>query len=410
MNGGSLLGPDAFPVAEFLSVQVHEYGHYQNLAHTVVNGQIIAGPDSRGPSPFNTFAPPPNFADLIETMYPFLFINGGMATPHADDIAIFSTLYPEPSFATTRGSITGNIVAPNNTTPVTGVNVIARNIANPYDDAVSAISSDFTADFTSGSPFVGVYTVRGLTPGASYAIYVDEILVGGFSTPPRNPLPGPEEFYNGPTESNNPLTDPPGNAFTPVVAQAGITRPDIDIIFNRILPGPIPAGDDTSTELFPKFAFDFCGQRFESVFVNSNGNLTFGAGNRGLQRDHCEMLTGPPRIAALWDDLNAGAAPGSVTLLRNVPLDDRVVHQRAGVPQHRRPTRSRSRSSRAARRGPRRIGTTTATGGVATTTATADATATAASRSPTATSRRPTVSPAIAAADASRRASSRKPT
>ena len=34
MNGGSLLGPDAFPVAEFLSVQVHEYGHYQNLAHT----------------------------------------------------------------------------------------------------------------------------------------------------------------------------------------------------------------------------------------------------------------------------------------------------------------------------------------------------------------------------------------
>ncbi len=83
MNGGSLLGPGAFPVAEFLSVQVHEYGHYQNLAHTVVNGQIIAGPDSRGPSPFNTFPPPPSFAGRIETMYPFLFINGGMATPHA---------------------------------------------------------------------------------------------------------------------------------------------------------------------------------------------------------------------------------------------------------------------------------------------------------------------------------------
>jgi hypothetical protein len=312
MNGGSLLGAGAFPVAEFLSVQVHEYGHYQNLAHTVVNGQIIAGPDARGPSPFNTFPAPPSFAGRIETMYPFLFINGGQATPHVDDIAIFSTLYPEPSFATTTGSITGSILAPNNTTPLTGVNVIARNVANPYDDAVSAISSDFTDNFTAGSPFVGVYTIRGLTPGASYAVYVDEILLGGFSTPPRS-LPGPEEFYNGPTESNDSVTDPPGNLFTPVVALAGITAADIDIIFNRFLPGALPAGDDTSTELFPNFKFEFCGQRYESVFVNSNGSLSFGAGSLDFSESIAEMLTGPPRIAGLWDDLNAAAAPGSVT-------------------------------------------------------------------------------------------------
>ena len=106
-------------------------------------------------------------------MYPFLFINGGQATPHADDIAIFSTLYPEPTFAATTGTITGRILAPNNTTRLTGVNVIARNVLNPYDDAVSAISSDFTDDFSQSNTFTGRYTLRGLTPGASYAVYVD---------------------------------------------------------------------------------------------------------------------------------------------------------------------------------------------------------------------------------------------
>ena len=313
MNGGSLVGPGAFPVAEFLSVQVHEYGHYQNLAHTIVNGQIVAGPDSRGPSPNNTFPPPPTFQNRIETMYPFLFINGGQATPHADDIAIFSSLYPEPTFAATTGTITGSILGPNGTTPLTGVNVIARNIANPYDDAVSAISSDFTDNFASGSPFVGVYTLRGLTPGASYAIYVDAIIpgLGGFSTPPRA-LPGPEEFYNGPLESSNGTTDMP-NVFTPVVGVAAVTIPDIDIIFNATPPGPIPAGDDTSTELFLKFPFKFCGETFDSVFVNSNGNLTFGAADPGgFLESPTAHLTGPPRVAGLWDDLNA-AAGGSVS-------------------------------------------------------------------------------------------------
>ena len=192
MNGGALLGPNAFPVAQMLAVQVHEFGHYQNLAHTVVNGQIVAGPDSRGPSPLDTF-PPVSFVNRIETMYPFLFINGGQATPHADDVAMFSTLYPEPEFAASTGTITGIVVAPNNTSPVTGVNVIAPTWPILMTTRCLPISSHFTEDFTSGSPFVGVYTLRGLTPGASYAIYVDQIVIGGFSTPPRDPLPGVEE-------------------------------------------------------------------------------------------------------------------------------------------------------------------------------------------------------------------------
>ena len=131
-------------------MQVHEFGHYQNLAHTVVNGQAAGFGDTTGPTPFNTFPRPASFANRIETMYPFLFVNGGQATPHADDIAIFSFLYPEPGFAASTGTITGRILAPNGTTPVTGVNVIARNVANPYDDAVSAISSDFADRLRAG--------------------------------------------------------------------------------------------------------------------------------------------------------------------------------------------------------------------------------------------------------------------
>ena len=99
MNGGALVGPDAFPIGEFLSVQVHEFGHYQNLAHTVSTARSRASATTRARRRTTRSRVPATFANRIETMYPFLFVNGGQATPHEDDIAMFSTLYPEPGFA-----------------------------------------------------------------------------------------------------------------------------------------------------------------------------------------------------------------------------------------------------------------------------------------------------------------------
>jgi hypothetical protein len=311
LEGVAFLNGPAFGNAtEALDVLVHEFGHYQNLAHTVVNGQIGIG-DQSGPTPNNTFGVP--VVTQIETMYPFYFGAGsGTASPHADDIAGLSTLYPAPGFFAATGAISGTIIAPNGTTKLTGVNVIARNVLNPFNDAVSALSSDFTTDYSQTSALAGRYTLRGLTPGAQYAVFVDEILEGGFSTPPLTPLPGPEEFYNGVNESTNGVTDAPA-AFTPVTAIAGVIVNGVDILFNAPVAGvPLSVGDDGFVQLFLPFTFKVCGQSFDSVFANANGSVTFGQGSTDLSESRFEFLDGPPRAAGLWDDLNP-AAGGTVT-------------------------------------------------------------------------------------------------
>src|SRR5690606_30025896 len=120
----------------------------------------------------------------------------GFATPNKDDVVCLSTLYPEATFFASTRTVSGRIVASNRRTRKTGFNVIARNVADPFIDAVSAISSDYAGVYAPGTPRLGTYTLRGLTPNAEYVIYVDGILEGGFSTPP-GVLPGPEEFFNG---------------------------------------------------------------------------------------------------------------------------------------------------------------------------------------------------------------------
>ena len=298
-----LNGPTFEDLVAAKDVMVHEFGHFSGLAHTVVNGQIFLAADQSGPTPFNTFGNPPSIT-VIETMYPFYFGPGsGFSSPQADDIAMISTLYPEAFFASGTGSISGRILASNGTTPLSGVNVIARNVANPFLDSVSAISGDFADPADPADPFVGTYRLNGLTPGAQYAVYVDQLLAGGFSTDPIL-LPGFEEFWNGANESSNPKTDS-RDVFTPILAAAGSVRGGIDVIFNTFQPGEaLPVGDDGSVNLALPFSFKLCGQSFDSVYVNANGNLTFGAPSPLFSESAQGFLGGPPRIAALWDDLD----------------------------------------------------------------------------------------------------------
>jgi hypothetical protein len=302
-----------------LSIMVHEFGHFSNLAHSQTNGGILLGlavgtPEPSGPAPNNTFGSPTvqDFVDnqYVETMYPFFFgPQFGTESPAREDSTSISRLYPEANYLTTTATVSGSIYAPNGTTRISGINVIARNVANPFLDAVSGMSGNFTDETDATvSAVVGTYSFTGLTPGAQYAVYVDGILDGGFSTEPRN-LPGPEEFASGATESN---TDAPGT-YTAVTAAAGATRSGVNVIFNVPVAGaPLPVGDDDYVELFPRFPIDFCGQRFTSLFANANGSITFGRGDRGIFETTLAHLSGPPRIAGLWDDLNSEAG-GSVT-------------------------------------------------------------------------------------------------
>ncbi|RMH22522.1 MAG: hypothetical protein D6696_02975 [Acidobacteria bacterium] len=288
LNGGSVVG--GFPEADFFGVVVHEIGHYTGLAHTVTNGQNIALGDASGPSPNNTFGNAP--ADQVETMYPFAIIGGGEATLHADEVNILSDLYPAASAATTLGTITGTVFGPDGVTPRTGVNVIAREMSSPFVDAASSISGD------RGVP--GVFTIN--VPPGEYTIHTDQILQGGFSTPPTTLAPSPEEFWNGAGESTDPTVDDPA-AFVKITVAAGQTS-TADIFMNGLAPGDLPLGDDDFIEVPLPFPFTICGLTFNSVFVNSNGSLTFGEGDADFTESAGEFLGGPPRIAALWDDLS----------------------------------------------------------------------------------------------------------
>jgi hypothetical protein len=284
-------------------VMVHEFGHYTGLGHAAVNGQLFLG-DASGPSPHDTFGSPADIS-VIETMYPFYFGPGsGTGSLAADDIAGVSTLYPPDGFFAATGSIAGTVYDLDGLTRRSGVNVIARNLAHPFEDAVSALSGDYTDSTSQDDPVVGTYVLNGLTPGATYAVYVDEIFAGAYSTPTIT-LPGPEEFYSGAAESDNVASADPPADFVGVAAAAGQPATGIDVILNAPRENdPLKLPDDGSKRIPLPFPYSFCGREYESVYINSNGTLTFDHFDQFVSGHPFWMFVDPtPRIAGLWTDL-----------------------------------------------------------------------------------------------------------
>src|SRR5262245_2274325 len=246
LNGAAIpdwLDPQV-AAAQYAGITTHEFGHALNLAHSQTNGQLVFFLDVN----WNTFEPNIGAAGCpapyggypdpsqIETMYPFLNLNDtGVAASTVeglDDVAAISNLYPAAGWPAAYPAISGRIYRPDGKTEYTGANVIARNVADPFADAISGLSGDATQGMAGPD---GLYTFNGLTPGGQYAVYLDGILAGAFSTPTHTLLPGPEEYYNT-AESSDGLTDLRCDV-TPIAGTTGTPRV-ANMMFNRIKGAP----------------------------------------------------------------------------------------------------------------------------------------------------------------------------
>ncbi|MEZ5391915.1 MAG: hypothetical protein R2724_03340 [Bryobacterales bacterium] len=90
--------------------------------------------------------------------------------------------------------------------------------------------------------------------------------------------------------------------------------------------------DDDTTRVDLEFSFPYFGSQYSAVWVNSDGNLTFGEGD-GLvaARSVARAVAGPPRIAPLFADLDPSRPAARVRVDSRV---DRVFVTWDGVPQY----------------------------------------------------------------------------
>jgi len=78
---------------------------------------------------------------------------------------------------------------------------------------------------------------------------------------------------------------------------------------------PVKLGDDDSHAEPIPFPFAFFGNTYQSVFINSDGNLTFSAGDSAsTDRSLGRMVAGEPRISPLFRDLDPTKALKGITV------------------------------------------------------------------------------------------------
>jgi hypothetical protein len=100
---------------------------------------------------------------------------------------------------------------------------------------------------------------------------------------------------------------------------------------------PVPLGDDDSRAVALPFAFPFYGRSYDRLFLNSDGNLTFGEPDSASSpRRVGRLVNGPPRVAPLLTDLDPSAG-GTVS---TQSLGDRFVVSWREVPSFESPLKN----------------------------------------------------------------------
>ena len=119
-----------------------------------------------------------------------------------------------------------------------------------------------------------------------------------------------------------------GVRFSPAGGGYSVSRVDLPLEPDSGM--PLSLGDDASQLVSLAFTFPFYGKTYSQVFVNSDGNLTFGQNDdASTARNLGRLVNGPPRVAPLLADFNDEVG-GAISLL-SVP-DHATVTWRA-VPQ-----------------------------------------------------------------------------
>lgn len=95
-----------------------------------------------------------------------------------------------------------------------------------------------------------------------------------------------------------------GLRFSPM-GNAAYTATPIAYGFRQPFGSRLLLSDDDSREEALLFEFPFFGQRYGRAYLNSDGNITFGSGDSAsTDRSVHRLLTGPPRVASLFTDLD----------------------------------------------------------------------------------------------------------